>query len=76
MNKTIKLDDLNATKLYQDLWQGARPPDGMVLYDRGIRVLVFCAMEHQPRARKYPNLEVIYAPNYDDESTPIGQGEL
>lgn len=53
---------IDATRIGSKLYQGGRPVEGHALRRAGFDVLVLCAMEHQPPARAYPGVTVIYAP--------------
>jgi len=56
----------DASRIHQGLFQGSRPPTGARLQREGFRLLVLCAMEHQPPASAFPGVTVIHAPNDDD----------
>jgi protein-tyrosine phosphatase len=60
--------EIDAHALDTNLWQGAAPPMGATLQKAGFQLLVLCAAEHQPPAEHFPGVEVIYAPNDDDDS--------
>lgn len=68
-------------QIHPNLWQGAWPPPGRWLADRGFSTLVLCAYEYQPpftypedaamligirASNPWPGVEVVYAPNDDD----------
>lgn len=67
---------LDANEIFPGLWQGSFPPEGSYLASIGFKVVVFCADDLQPSQRRYPGLDVIYAPNDDDSSRPITAEEL
>lgn len=67
---------IDANMIKVSLWQGAMPPEGTYLSSLGFDVVVFCAQEYQPKASRYPGMEVIHAPNDDDSSRSITQQEL
>lgn len=67
---------LGAGEVAPGLWQGSRPPEGSVLANLGINVLVLCAMEVQPPAERFPGVEVLHAPNDDDFERPPTRQEL
>jgi len=56
---------LDANEIVPGLWQGALPPAGTDVRNRGFTVLVLSAREKQPPADWYPGVEVIRAPNDD-----------
>lgn len=67
---------LDAHEIAPGLWQGAAPPEGSRLSELGFSAVVLCAKEHQPKARIFPGLRVIHAPNDDDFSRPPTREEL
>jgi protein-tyrosine phosphatase len=60
-------DAFDAHPIYPGLWQGSAPMVKDELHKLGYRVLVLCAFEYQPPASYFPGLEVIHAPNEDDD---------
>ena len=52
--------------IWKTLWQGAVPPGGDLLRDKGYDVLVLAARDHQ-MPEMYPGVTVILAPGDDDE---------
>jgi hypothetical protein len=57
---------LDINNIHGTLWQGAIPPAGSLLRDKGFDVVVLAASDHQD-ASWYPGLHVILAPGDDDE---------
>jgi len=66
---------LDVNEIHPGLWQGSKPPEGSYLASVGFKVLVLCAKENQPPEKRFPGLEVIYAPN-EDQERPITEREL
>ena len=67
---------MSRDRLHKGLYQGSRPPPGDSLRQDGFRLLVLCAMEHQPPASNFPGVRVIHAPNDDDFSRLPTRDEL
>jgi protein-tyrosine phosphatase len=67
---------VDADEIHPFLWQGARPPDGGVLSSIGFHTVVFCAVEFQPQAYRYPGVKIILAPNEDNYYVDISKNEL
>ena len=58
---------MSATRIYGNLYQGGVPPMGDYLRNEGFDVLVLCAAEFQPSARRYPGVIVLHCPLVDEE---------
>ena len=56
----------NVNNIWSGLWQGARPPHGTFLAERGFQTLVLAAKEIQD-AHNYQDIVVIKAPGDDDD---------
>lgn len=69
-NKRDFPDNVDADRIYERLFQGARPPKGDVIAGLGFDVLVLCAQEYQPSALDIPNVELIHMPSSDYDHTP------
>jgi len=69
-------DLIDAHHISSGVWQGSVPAHGTTLRDAGFTMLVLCAMEHQPSADNFPGIEVIHAPNDDDDSRRPTSNEL
>ena len=52
----------DATRIYQQLYQGAAPPVGAWLQHRGFETVVLAAEEFQPPAERFPGVRVIHFP--------------
>jgi acetoin utilization deacetylase AcuC-like enzyme len=59
-------DELDASEIADRLWQGACPPKGAVLEQKGFTMAVFCAAELQPLTDDYRGVRLVCAPNDDD----------
>jgi protein-tyrosine phosphatase len=55
----------DANEIVNNLWQGAIPPQGIFLSNK-FDLVIFAAKEYQPLRSSYPNIDIIYAPNYDN----------
>jgi protein-tyrosine phosphatase len=60
------LGAIDASRITEDIYQGARPPTGKALTKMGFDGVVLTAVEFQPPASKYPGVHVIHAPMEDD----------
>lgn len=69
-------DLIDAHHISDGLWQGAVPTPGNIIRDAGFHLLVLCASEYQLPAEDFPGVEVIHAPNEDDDSRPPTREEL
>lgn len=69
-------DLIDAHHISSGLWQGGVPLPGTTVRDAGFHVLVLCAMEYQPSADEFPGIEVVHAPNDDDDSRTPTRDEL
>lgn len=61
-------DLIDAHHIGEGVWQGAVPTPGGIIRDAGFHMLVLCAMEYQLPAEEFPGVEVVHAPNDDDDS--------
>jgi hypothetical protein len=61
---------VEANRIGPRLYQGSRPPFGRNVQKAGFDVLVLCAVEHQPRGRAFPGVEVIHCPMDDADHPP------
>lgn len=61
---------LDAHKIGPKLYQGANPPHGPELRQRGFDMVVLCALEWQEPASEYPGLTVVRAPMWDGDEVP------
>jgi hypothetical protein len=52
-------EGLEASFIAPNVWMGSRPPIGGAVARAGFRVLALCAMEWQPPADCYPDVEVL-----------------
>jgi len=52
-------EGLECSLIASNLWMGSRPPIGSALRRAGFRTLALCAMEWQPSADMYPDVEVL-----------------
>jgi protein-tyrosine phosphatase len=57
---------IDANRITEDIYQGARPPTGKSLTKMGFDAVVLTAVEFQPPASQYPGVKVIHAPMEDD----------
>jgi hypothetical protein len=57
---------VEADEIAPNLWQGSYPGTGRAVAASGFSMLVLCARELQEPAELWPDVEVVYAPNYDD----------
>ena len=48
------------------IYQGSLPPEGSLLKRQGFDVLVLAAEEYQPESHRFPGVEVIHAPLFDE----------
>lgn len=53
---------IDATHIWDGLYQGSRPPLGPWVRRLGFDVLVLAAEEYQPPGRSFPGVKVIHAP--------------
>lgn len=53
------------------LWQGSRPPQGDTLASLGYDLVVLCAVDYQPPARRFTGVDVWHIPFEDDSNTPM-----
>jgi protein-tyrosine phosphatase len=60
---------VDATHLWNGLYQGSRPPVGPWVRRAGFDVLVLAADEYQPHDRSFPGVAVIHAPLDDGPVT-------
>lgn len=56
-----------ASRIVEGLWVGGAPPPGD--YSRDWDVIVFTAVEYQPKAALFPRVRVLHYP-YDDANPP------
>lgn len=63
------MEYVDADRIAPRLWQGARPPTGPTLAQRGFDVLVLCAF-YQPPAEEFPGVRVARAPMHDAYAIP------
>lgn len=63
-------DLIDAHHISSGLWQGAAPMPGDIIRNAGFDMLVLCAFEYQPTAEQFPGVEVLHAPNDDDDRLP------
>ncbi len=61
---------VDAHEIVPRLWMGSAPPFGRTLSRSGFDVLVLCAVEHQPSAGNFPNVDALYI-GLDDDGNPI-----
>lgn len=59
--------NLDADEIIPHLWQGALPPTGSAVSKAGFDLLILCAREHQLPSVYFHDVEVINAPNDDNE---------
>ena len=59
---------LDADEIVPHLWQGALPPTGSAVSQAGFDLLVLCAREHQLPSVYFHDVEVVNAPNDDNEA--------
>lgn len=62
--------------MFGELYQGPKPPQGLVLRDAGFHVLILAAADYQPPADRFPTLRVISAAGDDDDNEPIPAHQL
>jgi protein-tyrosine phosphatase len=55
----------DANEIVPGLWQGSKPPVGVIVKSRGFTHLVLCARELQLPKEMFPGVQVIHAPNDD-----------
>jgi protein-tyrosine phosphatase len=65
---------IDASLILPRLYQGAAPPPGAALKERGFDVLVLTAREYQPPDVAFPGVRVLRAP-LDDEERPLSEEE-
>jgi protein-tyrosine phosphatase len=65
------MTDYNFSKVTPKLWQGGYPPEGRSLADLGVDVLVLAAEEHQPQDERFPGVEVLRVPLFDQSQQSI-----
>jgi len=61
---------IEANRIGPRLYQGSKPPFGRNLQRAGFDILALCALEHQPRARAFPGIEVLHVPLDDADHPP------
>lgn len=61
--------EIDANKIAERLYQGARPPTGLCLKQLRFDMLVLAAEEYQPGSEMFPGIRVIHAPMDDSELT-------
>jgi protein-tyrosine phosphatase len=57
---------VEADEIVPQIWQGPWPGTGRYVASSGFGLLVLCAQELQEPAESFPDVKVVYAPNYDD----------
>ena len=57
---------VEADEIVPQIWQGSYPGEGRYVAASGFTMLVLCAKELQGPSELFPDVEVVYAPNYDD----------
>ena len=57
---------LPSQEAHGSLWQGSRPPQGDTLASLGYDLVVLCAIDYQPPARKFIGVDVWHIPFEDD----------
>lgn len=62
---TSPVVNLDASRIYGDLYVGSLPPLGAAIAHAGYDVLVLAAEEYQPAEWRLPGVDVIYAPMKD-----------
>lgn len=67
---------VEADPILPRLWQGSAPAHGATLQHLGFDLVVFCALEWQPRPAKYRGVRVLLSPNDDDPTRALRPAEL
>lgn len=67
---------VEASEIVKNLWQGSFPRPGREVRASGFSLLVLCAHELQEPASSYPDVEVVHAPNYDDDRRRLNRERL
>lgn len=67
---------VEASRIIGTLYQGSKPQTGRQVADAGFQMLVLCAQEYQPEARRFPGVTVVHAPNNDVFALPITREQL
>ena len=64
------MSKLDATRIFDRLYQGAFPPKGLTLRKLGFDILVLSAIEKQPPDQDFPGVQVLRCALRDD-GTPL-----
>ena len=67
---------IEASEITKNLWQGSVPEPGTYVAEAGFDVLVLSAREHQRSSIYYPGVQVLHAPNDDNERYPFTREKL
>jgi len=67
---------IDADEIIPGLWQGEKPRFGSYVRDAGFNLLVLCAEEFQPPAHKFTGIDVVHAPNQDQDYYPPSRVQL
>ena len=67
---------IEASEITKNLWQGSVPEPGKYVAEAGFDVLVLSAREYQRSSIYYPGVQVLHAPNDDNERYPFTREKL